>query len=111
MLLVLTFLVGLFAYSSGLDNGIFDDHHGRSGAFKYMQGPLVQPIDPTGPSKKLIEFTKTEFLTPQIVRVTDNVYAAIGYALGNSIIIEGKNAIHVTKDDGFRQQYTVLIQV
>ncbi|XP_062574263.1 linear primary-alkylsulfatase-like [Saccostrea cucullata] len=34
-----------------------------------------------------------EFARPEIIQVTDGLYMAIGYALANSIMIEGKNEI------------------
>ena len=58
--------------------------------FEYMKKPIVQVTDSTEASEKLIEFTKTEFLKREVVKVGDNIFVAIGWALANSIMIEGK---------------------
>lgn len=69
-----------------------------------MQTPLVKTTDPTSASKKLTQFTETEFLSPEVVQVTENVYAGIGFALGNSIIVEGKSCILQV----FKRQMTTI---
>lgn len=50
-------------------------------------------LSPSQATGKLKELSKT-FATPRIDRVTDGIYVAIGYALANMIMIEGKLNTH-----------------
>ncbi|XP_039260178.2 linear primary-alkylsulfatase-like [Styela clava] len=61
--------------------------------FEHIKEPLAKITDQTYGSKKLVEFTKNEFLPRQVFKVGDNVYSAVGWALANSIMIEGKDGI------------------
>lgn len=64
-------------------------HEDKGESFDYITEPISKSTDVTEPSKTLVEFTKTEFLTKQVVKVGDNIYVGIGWALANSIMIEG----------------------
>ncbi|XP_060073744.1 linear primary-alkylsulfatase-like [Ylistrum balloti] len=46
------------------------------------------------PDRDLIAHTK-EFGEPEVIKVTEDVYVAIGYALANSILLEGPNGLVV----------------
>lgn len=62
-------------------------HHDN---FEYMQHPIAKITDVTEASEKLVRFTENEFLHKEVIKVGQNMYVAIGYALANSIMIEGK---------------------
>ena len=59
------------------------------GSIEYLHEPIASANDSTEASTNLIRFTKHEFGEKKVHRVTDNIYVAIGYALGNSIMIIG----------------------
>ncbi|XP_039272271.1 linear primary-alkylsulfatase-like [Styela clava] len=87
---VLVTVTGYIGVTIG--NGGF--HHGNGeDTFDYMSQPIAKTTDETESSRKLVEFTKTEFLTREVLKVSDNVYVAIGWALSNSIMIEGDDGI------------------
>lgn len=69
------------------------DFEGSEKVFEYMKKPIVKLTDSTESSEKLVRFTAKEFLNKEIVAVGDNIHVAIGYALANSIMIEGKSPI------------------
>ena len=58
---------------------------------KFLQKPLAKEMDPTGPSRKLVQFTNDELLQRKVIKVTENVFVAVGWALANSIMIIGKS--------------------
>nr|XP_039260177.1 putative alkyl/aryl-sulfatase YjcS [Styela clava] len=66
---------------------------GNGVKFQYLTKTLAKMSDETESSKALVAFTKSEFLTPEILKVDQNIYVAIGFALGNSIMIEGDDGI------------------
>ena len=54
------------------------------------QSNVAKPqLSPVKAQEKLKKHSKT-FDTPRVEKVTDGVYVAIGYALANMIMIEGK---------------------
>ncbi|XP_033754745.1 alkyl/aryl-sulfatase BDS1-like [Pecten maximus] len=46
------------------------------------------------PDRDLVTHTK-EFNVPEVIKVTEDVYVAVGYALANSILLEGPNGLVV----------------
>lgn len=58
-------------------------------SFEYIDEPLAKFTDPTQATDNLIAFTESEFLTPEVVDCGEGIYVAIGFALGNSIMVEG----------------------
>lgn len=59
------------------------------GGYPYIEEPIAKFTDPTQATDNLIAFTESEFLKRQIIAVGDNIHVAVGYGLGNSIMIEG----------------------
>ena len=59
------------------------------GEEKPVYSPRLSPVQST---EKLRNHSKT-FDVPQVVKVTDGVFLAIGYTLANMIMIEGKYSL------------------
>lgn len=104
-------LVVVFRIVRGLDSNILHNDYSRPGSVKYLQEPLVQITDTTGPARKLVEFTKSEYLTKEVVKVTTDVYVAIGYALANSIMVVGKCVNHWNRLNQECQNYLFCIYI
>lgn len=89
------FLSSLGCNSSHQQEPINTQH----GDFEYLQHPISKMTDVTEASKRLVRLTEEEFLKKEVIKVGQNIYVAIGYALANSIMIEG-NCINIIPPRG-----------
>lgn len=63
------------------------------GDYQFLTEPLTSHTTETEQSRNLVAFTASEYPIPEIIKVTDNVHVATGFALANSIMIEGDDGI------------------
>nr|XP_039266186.1 putative alkyl/aryl-sulfatase YjcS [Styela clava] len=61
--------------------------------FQYLKSPLTSESDMTEATRDLIVHSRKEFLNPEVIKVTDNVHVAVGFAIANSVMIEGDDGL------------------
>nr|XP_039269619.1 putative alkyl/aryl-sulfatase YjcS [Styela clava] len=83
----------IVAINGKLDVSMSKDGYHVADVYEYLENPLSKMTDRTESSDKLVGYTGSEFLKREVLKVGSNVYVAIGFALANSIMIEGDDGI------------------
>lgn len=88
-----TILVSALGYVSVMLGKGGWHHEDKGESFDYITEPISKSTDVTESAKKLWDFYNTEYSEKEVVKVGENIYVAIGWALANSIMIEGDDGV------------------